>query len=177
MKPAVLFDLGNTLVAYYRMDQFGPILERAVTNVADELRRRRLPVVPLEDAFTAAQLENAESPDLRITALKERLERIFGLSLGEDRALEQRMCRAFLEPIFALARVHDDSLETLEQIRAAGHPTAIVSNAPWGSPPELWHAEIERLGLAACVDAIVMCTDVGWRKPARASRASRSSPI
>jgi hypothetical protein len=30
---AVLFDLGNTLAAYYRRDEFQPILERALDNV------------------------------------------------------------------------------------------------------------------------------------------------
>jgi putative hydrolase of the HAD superfamily len=47
-----------------------------------------------------------------------------------------------------------------------GCKTAIVSNTPWGSPGDLWHEEIRRLGLADHVDTIVCCDDVGWRKPA-----------
>jgi len=37
---AVLFDLGNTLAAYYHAEQFRPILEAAVRNVLAELQRR-----------------------------------------------------------------------------------------------------------------------------------------
>src|SRR5690606_18993196 len=36
------------------------------------------------------------------------------------------------------------------------------------SPPNLWHRELKRLGLAERVDEIVLCGDIGWRKPARA---------
>jgi len=47
---AVLFDLGNTLAAYYRRDEFQPILERAVDNVLTELRAVR--------AFSRAHLRD-----------------------------------------------------------------------------------------------------------------------
>ena len=54
----------------------------------------------------------------------------------------------------------------LKDFNSRGYPTAIVSNAPWGSPPEMWHEELARLGLADAVDCVVLCGDVGWRKPA-----------
>jgi putative hydrolase of the HAD superfamily len=31
----------------------------------------------------------------------------------------------------------------------------------------LWRRELARLGLSDAVDAVVLCGDVGWRKPAR----------
>ncbi len=37
---AVLFDLGNTLAAYYHASDFGPILTQAISAVRDELSRR-----------------------------------------------------------------------------------------------------------------------------------------
>jgi len=37
MKPAVLFDLGNTLAAYYHKDEFNPILRQAISDVRLEL--------------------------------------------------------------------------------------------------------------------------------------------
>ncbi len=65
-----------------------------------------------------------------------------------------------------MGRLYEDTLPTLARLRTAGYATAIVSNAPWGSPPQLWHEELGRLGLSTAVDKIVMCGDVGWRKPA-----------
>jgi putative hydrolase of the HAD superfamily len=79
---------------------------------------------------------------------------------------ERTLCERFLGPIFAVGRIYEDTLPALERLRQAGYPTAIVSNAPWGSPPQLWRSELERMGLARAVDTVVMCGDVGWRKPA-----------
>lgn len=167
MKAAVLFDLGNTLASYYRPEEFSPILEEAIADLVDELRKRGLLRVSLEEAITASARENQEAADFRFTPIIERFERIFAISLAHDPAFQAQLCRVFLRPIFALGRAYEDSVPALKTLRAAGHPTAIVSNAPWGSPPEFWHAEISRLGLASYVDRIVMCGDVGWRKPAR----------
>jgi putative hydrolase of the HAD superfamily len=96
--------------------------------------------------------------------MPERLARIFGLT-ADDPVLDA-LCERFLEPTFALARVYDDALPVLTQLREAGFRTAIVSNAPWGSPSPLWRREVERLGFTALVDSVVLCGDVGWRKPA-----------
>ena len=37
MKPGVLFDLGNTLGAYYHAVEFKPILKQALAEVLDEV--------------------------------------------------------------------------------------------------------------------------------------------
>jgi putative hydrolase of the HAD superfamily len=166
MKPAVLFDLGNTLAAYYRADEFRPILETAITRVSDELRERRLAEVSLEAALSAAWAENREAPDFRFRPMADRLERIFGISLSHDPRLAGTLCANFLEPIFALGKLYADTLPVLSALRDAGYGTAIVSNTPWGSPAALWRRELQRLGLTASVDCVVLCGDVGWRKPA-----------
>lgn len=168
MKPAVLFDLGNTLAAYYRPDQFQPILEVAIADLLRELDGQGLARVAFHDACSRAIAENREATDYRFTPMAERLERIFRIPLAEDEVLARELCEIFLKPIFAVGRLYEDSLSALEWLRRAGHPVAIVSNAPWGSPPELWRREIVRLGLASVVDHVVLCGDVGWRKPARA---------
>jgi putative hydrolase of the HAD superfamily len=98
--------------------------------------------------------------------LIDRLERIFRVPLANDPSLALAVCERFLGPIFSIGRVYDDALPALMRLRQAGARTAIVSNAPWGSPPELWRRELQRLGLSAAVDAVVLCGDVGWRKPA-----------
>jgi putative hydrolase of the HAD superfamily len=164
---AVLFDLGNTLAAYYRRDEFQPILERAVDNVLTELRARGVATVDRDAALVSAAQENREASDFRVTPMAARLVRIFGLPPG-DSALLDALSERFLEPIFANARVYDDVVPMLTRLRDDGFRTAIVSNSPWGSPALAWRGELQRLGLTNLVDAVVLCTDVGWRKPARA---------
>lgn len=166
MKPAVLFDLGNTLAAYYRADEFGPILKQAIAEVHRELLGRDMTEVTLESALASAARENAEAPDHRFTPMAERFERIFGVSLKRDTDFGYTLCHCFLRPIFAIGRLYDDSVPTLERLRTAGYPIGIVSNAPWGSPPGLWRDELERFGLTRHSDSVVLCGDVGRRKPA-----------
>lgn len=168
MKPAVIFDLGNTLAAYYQAKDFQPIMEEAIVGVLDELRLRGLCRVSLETALSAAPNENREAADFKFIPMLERLERIFSISVGSDVSLSHALCSRFLQPIFALGRVYADTLPALSALRASGYPIGIVSNSPWGSPPDLWRIELDRLGLASAVDAIVLCGDVGWRKPASA---------
>lgn len=168
MKPAVLFDLGNTLAAYYHSEEFTPILRIAVRDLWSELDSRGLAHVPLDAAFTSAVAENREAADFRLIPIDERLERIFEISLDDDPVLAECLAAIFLRPIFDVGRVYGDSIPTMRALRDAGHSLAIVSNAPWGSPPNLWRQELARLGLASAVDAIVLCGDVGWRKPAPA---------
>jgi len=165
-RPAVLFDLGNTLAAYYHSSEFQPILRQAIACVAEELRREGLSSVNLDAAIAAAALENREATDFRFMPMSERLCRIFALDFEATGSLDRRLCRAFLTPILALGQLYEDSLEALQALRCQGFATGIVSNAPWGSPPDLWREELGRLGLSEVVDCIVFCGDVGWRKPA-----------
>jgi putative hydrolase of the HAD superfamily len=164
MTTAVLFDLGNTLAAYYRRDEFGPILERAVAGARQHLLSAGREVVDFPSALARAVRENQESADLRFMPMVERLARIFQVDAV---MLDYALCERFLEPIFAVGRVYPDARSTLERLRNEGYRTAIVSNAPWGSPPTLWRQELARLGLADLVDAVVLCGDVGWRKPSQ----------
>ncbi len=162
----VLFDLGNTLAAYYGRGEFEPILKQSLRNVLDELRRRDAAQVEFETAFARSQFENREAGDYRVRPLAERLVRIFELEAIAEMELIDILIERFLEPIFAVGRVYDDAHEALEQLRGAGHHLGIVSNAPWGSPSALWKRELARLGLLKAVDLVVFCGDVGWRKPA-----------
>lgn len=166
MKPAVLFDLGNTLAAYCGRDEFQPILETAVANVLEELCSRNIDTVDYNEAIVAAAAENREAADFRFRPIGERLIRIFRLPADSSATLLDAMCRRFLAPVFEIARVYDDTFRVLRALKLDDHPTAIVSNAPLGSPPSIWRDELKRLSLDNLVDAIVMCGDVGWRKPA-----------
>jgi FMN phosphatase YigB (HAD superfamily) len=162
---AVLFDLGNTLVSYYAAADFAPILRRCLRGCIEVLE----PDLRLDEdeIFQRALTLNVERADHVVWPLADRLNTLFNRATS-DSAIEQRLAAAFLEPIFATAMVDPGALATLASLRAAGFRTAIVSNAPWGSPAQPWRAELARHHLLAAVDAAVFCVDVGYRKPHRA---------
>jgi putative hydrolase of the HAD superfamily len=164
-KSAIVFDLGGTLVEYYDRDAFPPILENSIRAVQDALAESARPVATWDMVWRRTLEQNFEASDHRVRPLAERLATIFGLSAADQYIDMSRLSRAFMQPIFSLARVYDDAVPTLEQLRASHLRIAIASNTPWGSPPDLWHEELIRLGLAKHVDEIVFCCDVGWRKP------------
>jgi HAD superfamily hydrolase (TIGR01662 family) len=165
LKPprAVAFDLGNTLVGYYEREAFPDVLVEALEHAHGCLGAP----APLEEAKRLAMAMNREREDGKVYPLWQRLERIFGLrSLPSQE--QERVSRAFLQPIFDRARKYEDSDRTLRALRRQGYKLAIVSNTPWGSPSALWREELARHGLLDAVDASVFCVDVGWRKPASA---------
>ena len=161
---AVLFDLGNTLVSYYQPTQFLPLLRRSLDACLLTLGHSPLGR-EAQTALVHQALEmNQERADLAVWPLEERLRVLFS-HYTPDTTLTERLCSAFLEPIFSTARVSRDALPVLTSLKRKGVKTAIVSNTPWGSSGRAWRSELARHGLLAAVDAIVFCTDVGWRKP------------
>jgi putative hydrolase of the HAD superfamily len=60
-------------------------------------------------------------------------------------------------------RLYPDALPAVEALRAAGIPTALVSNCSYNTRPV-----VERLRLHELFDAIVLSFEVGARKPQRA---------
>lgn len=165
---ALLFDLGDTLVGYYRSHEFPPVLEACLGQTEAYLRTRNLPVPPAQEIEQRAQSENHEAKNLRVRPLEQRLKRIFALRLPSSRKyLIQEMCRAFLAPIFSMATLYPDTLPALASLKKNGLKIGIISNTPWGSPADLWHGEVARHGLCAFCDKVIFCRDVGWRKPAR----------
>ena len=57
-------------------------------------------------------------------------------------------------------RLYDDSLEVLRELRSRGVPTALVSNCSWNTRPI-----VDRLGLEAEFDAVILSHEVGAMKP------------
>lgn len=163
---AVLFDLGNTLVAYYRAEDFAPVLREAIVGISGELQRRGFPQ-DRNRLLERARTLNRERDDHRVWPLAERLREIFGPP-ASDPALMPQMAALFLRPIFRMARPDPHALTTLTELRKRGFKTGLVSNTPWGSAGGSWRADLERLGLSGLLDVTVFCTDVGWRKPAAA---------
>jgi len=159
---AVLFDLGNTLVSYYAAADFVPILRKCLRGcirvLAPDTR------VDEDEIFQRALTLNIERVDYAVWPLAERLGVLFS-DAAFDSTIQERLTTAFLEPIFASAIADPDALAVLASLRARGFRTAIVSNTPWGSPAQAWRVELARHNLLAAVDAVVFCTDVGFRKP------------
>jgi putative hydrolase of the HAD superfamily len=165
---AVLFDLGNTLVSYYPPADFMPILRRSLEACLLTLGHTPLNREAQTELVHQALELNQERADLAVWPLEERLRVLFRHympSVALDSTSVERLSEAFLQPIFATARVSKDALPVLTGLKRRGVKTAIVSNAPWGSSGRIWRAELARYGLVAAVDAVVFCRDVGWRKP------------
>jgi HAD superfamily hydrolase (TIGR01509 family) len=161
---AALFDLGNTLVSYYQPCEFMPVLRRSLDACLSTLGRERLSHEAQTSLLHQALELNQERADLAVWPLEERLRMLFR-SYEPDLNMTERLCGAFLAPIFSTARVNSDALPVLAELKQRGVKTAIVSNTPWGSSARVWRAELERHNLLDAVDAVVFCMDVGWRKP------------
>jgi putative hydrolase of the HAD superfamily len=161
---AVLFDLGNTLVSYHQPADFMPVLRRSLDACLlalghDPLQREA------QTALLHEALElNQERADLAVWPLEQRLRVLFG-GYTPDGAMIGRLCSAFLDPIFSTAQVSAQTLPVLAGLKQIGIRTAVVSNTPWGSSGRAWRSELARHGLLSMLDAVVFCTDVGWRKP------------
>ena len=118
-----------------------------------------------EELFLRALELNREAPDLAVRPLANRICELFPTCMGRVEDEIDRICRAFMDPIFACAKVNDAAADVLDELRALGIRTGIVSNTPWGSPAALWREELIRHSLLHRVDVVVFCVDVGWRKP------------
>ena len=166
-KPILLFDLGNTLVEYFRPGGFTPVLWESIRLAGQALCAAGYPVPSDAELERRVAAENHESRNDRVRPLHRRLARIFPLRGDADGQLMHAMSGAFMGPIFAVARRYDDTLDALSAWRRRGYRIGILSNSPWGTPPRAWHEELERHGLAERCDLALFCGEVGWRKPAR----------
>ena len=165
MKDIVLFDMGGTLAAHFGPGGFMEAREQGISAAAGILRLRRSPVPTKDEVSRAVKEEDYEAPDFSVRPLRNRLANIFRLTASDD--ISPHLCRAFMVPIFAFGRCYDDVFPTLRELRPKGLRAAIVSNAIWGTPGDLWREEMTRLGFSDWMDEIVFCTDCGWRKPDR----------
>lgn len=163
---AVLFDYGNTLVSYFPNGQWPNVLDQAIAAVAELLRQRGWPVRDPQALAQAVQAQRGERDDRAVRPLADRLRAVFDLPEDMEPELSDRLARAFLQPMFVLARSEADVLPALTRLRQDGYKLGLLSNTPWGTPGEIWREELTRHGLADAVDAAVFCTDVGYRKPA-----------
>jgi FMN phosphatase YigB (HAD superfamily) len=167
VRRAVLLDLGGTLVHYFTSAEAAVVYEEALSEAEALLRSRQLLTVEPSEVRARAGSAHRSPGDHRVRPLERRLADFFQLDrLSERPGLERELCQAFLRPVFRRGRRYQDTLPALRELRSRGFTLAIVSNTPWGSPGGLWRKELRRKKLYNLVDAVVFCTDVGWRKPA-----------
>ncbi|MBI3244177.1 MAG: HAD family hydrolase [Chloroflexi bacterium] len=168
LTPILLFDLGDTLVQYYQREEFPPILQEAIQRAKGVAQRAGFKAPSELEIARRVKEESHEARNYRVRPLEKRLIRIFGLpprDLSEEFLLD--LCRAFLGPIFSVAKIYSDTLPTLNSYRAEGYRIGILSNLPWGAPASLWQEEVNRHGILELCEVAIFCSQVGWRKPAR----------
>ncbi len=160
---AFVFDLGNTLVSYYTSRQFPDVMRESLAACADSCDISPNEI-DTQELLEKAMSLNRERKDYAVWPLADRLETLFGAYRQGDLPIDA-MSDAFLEPVFSRAVIDPDATKVLDELRVRGHKTAILSNAPWGSPADSWRRELQRHGLLQRCDAAIFCVDVGWRKP------------
>jgi FMN phosphatase YigB (HAD superfamily) len=101
---AVLFDLGNTLISYYQAPEFAPILRSCLQRALDAagISASKLDEPRLLDH--ALRL-NKERDDCAVRPLADRLHELFAPYGEFSTAQLAEACGAFLEPIFACAKL------------------------------------------------------------------------
>jgi len=115
---AVLFDLGDTLVSYYQPQDFMPILRRSLDACLRTLGHTPLGGEARTELVHQALELNQERADLAVWPLEERLRVLFRQYAPDsviDTELAERLSEAFLQPIFATARMSKDALALLSQ--------------------------------------------------------------
>ncbi len=160
----VLVDLGGTLIDFFgtgNAAQMVPISLRAVRNELFVRDSTTPSLAELEDRWS---YRKRDPTDLMVLPLEDRLAFVFKIEPHDHAALE-RAGRAFMRPLFVQARLFEDAVPFLQNLRSRDLRVVLVSNTTWGSPAHLWREELIRHKLDGYFDGTVFCRDVGWRKP------------
>jgi HAD superfamily hydrolase (TIGR01662 family) len=171
---AVLFDLGQTLLAYPgnthefwyrylrgRLAEMRCVLSDMGAHVEDTTE------VFVERAMDIVWPERKINMSGRSWHFRDRARALLSAhgrndcTDGECEALTD----AFYKPIGQATSRYPETLEVLEALRERGIRMAIISNAPWDVPGRLLRADMQRWEIEEFFDALVMSGDVPWRKP------------
>jgi len=173
MIPAVLFDLGNTLLEYTLQGRWREFLRQRLEEmyplVCDTVAR--VGVSPAEFAAAVAEVIGGEQARAIERSgrswhfadrLREGLAKV-GLCAGDD-CLE-RLTDTFYEPIRACTKPYRDTRDALQRLRSLGMRLAIITNSPWDTPARLLRGDLEQWGLADFFDVFICSGEVPWHKP------------
>ncbi len=169
---AVLFDLGNTLWHIPEPPPVEQIRHETVSRILGLLRSWGMEVedrhrmIGRDIRLTMAGVEKRAyetdqvSPDY--VAIARQVARDKGLDIGDDRAEE--LWHAWnLGGDFFGRRLYDDTLETLDTLRARGYRLGCVTNRAFGGPAFV--EEVEQLGLTPYFESLAVSCEVGYMKP------------
>jgi len=169
MIQAVIFDMGGTLIEF-KPDHL-PWLEwerAGLQNAYAYLSARGHAIS--EQALIARFIDGLPARWRRATQGKGNLRlgdvmrdtcAAFGIALTEGEIDE--LIAHYVAPLDARIAPFDDTLRTLEALRARGFVMGIVSNTMW--PGEYHRRELDRLGLTPFFRHVVFSADVGVWKP------------
>ncbi len=163
---AVLFDYGLTLVAF---DFPRSCLLATLEEFRGEIGRAAGVAAPAAEALLRDVLEPIEErlphfgeDEVDYLAFYSDAWRAAGLELPPG--LLYRVLDAEQRCWDRAVSVAPGLFEGLERLRALGLKLAICSNAPF--PPEMMTRQVESLGIARLMDAVVFSSEIGRRKPA-----------
>ena len=171
---AVLLDYGGTLVTFARP---GAALADAYGEIARTLARRlppgaRIPapedlLAGVHDRVEAAVAEHDARRALEEIDLEPVYRDAYAALCGAapDGGLLDEVVRLEQRAWFAGVRVDPDAVSTLTALRGAGLRVGLCSNAPYHAAT--LREQLDAVGLAGLLDAAVLSSDAGRRKPAR----------
>lgn len=163
MLEAVLFDWGHTLYDFVfdeellvagwdaGLDALGHDAPPDHEEAARRFREEYLPRI-----FAPGTIEEVEYPALIAEILGE-----FGVRVSEDDVM--RFIEAEHAAWAPARRMGDSTHALLDSLRSRGLKLGLVSNA--FDPPPILHRDLESMGLAERLDAVVFSSEVGRRKP------------
>ena len=162
----VLFDYGRTLVTFtpYPKDKllavirrYRPRIEAAIGVPAPEAETILRDVLQPLEAYVSSESED----EVDYNDVYRDTWHGAGMKLPDD--LLHEILDSEQQVWDRTVRVDPDTHQVLDWLRAQGIKLGICSNAPF--PPELMRRQMSSKGIAQMVDAIVLSSEVGKRKP------------
>ena len=162
----VLFDYGRTLVTFtpYPKDKllavirrYRPRIEAAIGVPAPEAETILRDVLRPLEAYVSSESED----EVDYNDVYRDTWHSAGMKLSDD--LLHEILDSEQQVWDRSVRVDPDTHQVLDWLRVQGIRRGICSNAPF--PPELMRRQMSSKGIAQMVDAIVLSSEVGKRKP------------
>lgn len=163
----VLFDYGRTLVTFtpYPKDKllavirrYRPRIEAAIGEPAPDAETILRDVLQPLEAYVGSESED----EVDYNEVYRDMWHGAGMKLPDD--LLHEILDAEQQVWDRSVRVDPDTHQVLDWLRAQGIKLGICSNAPF--PPEMMRRQMSSKEIARRVDAIVLSSEVGKRKPA-----------